>query len=449
MKRFFLKFEYQFFLAYLLIGGAWILFSDRIVKTLIHDVDHLTSIQTYKGWFYVLMTGILFFFLLKKHLLKIRNAESKAKESDRLKSAFLQNMSHEIRTPMNGIVGFAGLLKDDDLSISQKEKYLSIITQCSDQLLNVVNDVLDLSLIETGNIEAARNSVSINKILDDYYNTYSATLNEGISLKLVKGLSEEDSVIVTDEVKFRQIVNNLLSNAQKFTENGSIEFGYEYKQSQIQFFVKDSGIGIDSKMHDGIFDRFRRAEIETTKTIGGAGLGLAICRGNTNLLGGKIWVDSTPGLGSSFYFTIPVKIGNSEIKISKTKKVFQFTKEKVLLVEDNHANQTFMKVVLKNMNLQFDIANDGQEAILMFKKDKYDIILMDENMPNMNGIEATKLILEYENENNMIHTPIVALTANAIKGDKEKFLEAGMDAYLTKPVNKVKLIDTIQEMLSE
>ena len=443
MKRFFLKFEYQFFLAYLLIGGAWILFSDRIVKTLIHDVDHLTSIQTYKGWFYVLMTGILFFFLLKKHLLKIRNAESKAKESDRLKSAFLQNMSHEIRTPMNGIVGFAGLLKDDDLSISQKEKYLSIITQCSDQLLNVVNDVLDLSLIETGNIEAARNSVSINKILDDYYNTYSATLNEGISLKLVKGLSEEDSVIVTDEVKFRQIVNNLLSNAQKFTENGSIEFGYEYKQSQIQFFVKDSGIGIDSKMHDGIFDRFRRAEIETTKTIGGAGLGLAICRGNTNLLGGKIWVDSTPGLGSSFYFTIPVNIQISDknipINIDTDEPIAN--NNCILIAEDEESNFLYISEILEDSNLEIFRAINGQEAIEIYKKNsKISLILMDIKMPVLDGYNATHKIREFDSD-----IPIIAQTAFAMSDERLKALEAGCTDYIAKPFRKNEVLSMIRK----
>jgi len=443
VKRFFLKFEYQFFLAYLLIGGAWILFSDRIVKTLIHDVDHLTSIQTYKGWFYVLMTGILFFFLLKKHLLKIRNAESKAKESDRLKSAFLQNMSHEIRTPMNGIVGFAGLLKDDDLSISQKEKYLSIITQCSDQLLNVVNDVLDLSLIETGNIEAARNSVSINKILDDYYNTYSATLNEGISLKLVKGLSEEDSVIVTDEVKFRQIVNNLLSNAQKFTENGSIEFGYEYKQSQIQFFVKDSGIGIDSKMHDGIFDRFRRAEIETTKTIGGAGLGLAICRGNTNLLGGKIWVDSTPGLGSSFYFTIPVNIQISDknipINIDTDEPIAN--NNCILIAEDEESNFLYISEILEESNLEIFRAINGQEAIEIYKENKkISLILMDIKMPVLDGYNATHKIREFDSD-----IPIIAQTAFAMSDERLKALEAGCTDYIAKPFRKNEVLSMIRK----
>lgn len=443
MKRFFLKFEYQFFLAYLLIGGAWILFSDRIVKTLIHDVDNLTSIQTYKGWFYVLMTGILFFFLLKKHLLKIRNAESKAKESDRLKSAFLQNMSHEIRTPMNGIVGFAGLLKDDDLSISQKEKYLSIITQCSDQLLNVVNDVLDLSLIETGNIEAARNSVSINKILDEYYNTYSATLNEGISLKLVKGLSEEDSVIVTDEVKFRQIVNNLLSNAQKFTENGSIEFGYEYIKSQIQFFVKDSGIGIDSKMYDGIFDRFRRAEIETTKTIGGAGLGLAICRGNTNLLGGKIWVDSTPGLGSSFYFTIPVNIQISDknipINIDTDEPIAN--NNCILIAEDEESNFLYISEILEDSNLEIFRAINGQEAIEIYKENKkISLILMDIKMPVLDGYAATNKIREFDSD-----VPIIAQTAFAMSDERLKALEAGCTDYIAKPFRKNEVLSMIRK----
>ena len=300
-----IKFEGKILILYLLVGGLWILFSDRLVQSLISDLDSLTKVQTYKGWLYVLMTGILFYFLLKKHLIEIRNAEKKARESDNLKTAFLQNISHEIRTPMNGIVGFTDLLKENNLTKEQKEMYLDIITKSSDQLLNVVNDVLDISLIESGNVIVDKAQLNLNEFLDQIYLSYGTNLKKGISLQLNNTLSDQIHIIFTDHVKLGQILDNLISNAIKYTPKGLVEFGCEMKEDQLLFFVKDLGIGIAHEYHEKIFDCFHRTEIEITKMIGGVGLGLAICRGNVKLLGGEIWVESNLGNGSKFYFTIP------------------------------------------------------------------------------------------------------------------------------------------------
>jgi len=379
---------------------------------------------------------------------ELENQRNIANAATKSMSEFLANMSHEIRTPLNAILGFIDILKDR-IKCEENLKYLDIIDKSSHSLLGVINDILDFSKIQNGKIELEKRDFNPKEEFQNIAFLFDAISKEKcINFEL--DVNCLPTTLNSDVLRIKQILLNLLSNAMKFTpSNKNIKLSISYENELLSFNVQDEGIGISKDKIGSIFNSFTQEDSSTTRKFGGTGLGLSISKELVLLLGGELKVNSVQGSGSEFYFTIPVKIGNSEIKISKTKKVFQFTKEKVLLVEDNHANQTFMKVVLKNMNLQFDIANDGQEAILMFKKDKYDIILMDENMPNMNGIEATKLILEYENENNMIHTPIVALTANAIKGDKEKFLEAGMDAYLTKPVNKVKLIDTIQEMLSE
>jgi len=257
-------------------------------------------------------------------------------------------------------------------------------------------------------------------------------------------------VINSDILRIKQIMLNLLSNAMKFTEsNNSVLFDISYEKNSLTFKVKDEGIGIDENKLESIFDSFTQEDSSTTRKFGGTGLGLAISKELVELLGGELKVSSVKGKGSVFYFSIPVTIGEvGETRIYPTKMKI-FLKEKVLLVEDNKVNQMFMEVVLNNMNLQFDIANDGLEAVEMYKKNNYDIILMDENMPNMNGMEATKHILEYEINNHLEHTPIIALTANAIKGDREMFLEAGMDSYLTKPVNKSELNRVIEGLMNE
>jgi signal transduction histidine kinase len=302
-----LKFEIKITAIYLIIGSLWIIFSDRFVRQLTSDIYILSELQTYKGWFYVIITSILFYLLLKSHLKKLRKAEQDAKESDRLKTAFLQNISHEIRTPMNGIIGFTELLGSDNLSEEQKKDYIKIIINSSNQLLSIVDDVLAMSLLETGNINAFENNVSVNEMMDELYNLFNPLIGKNVVLRLNKGLSDNLSEIVTDKVKLMQIIYNLLNNANKFTAKGQINFGYNLKDKNLEFFVEDTGIGIDFEEHNTVFDRFIKSSKNTTKLYEGVGLGLAICKGNVEILGGKIWLKSELNSGSIFYFTIPYK----------------------------------------------------------------------------------------------------------------------------------------------
>ncbi|MUP37784.1 hybrid sensor histidine kinase/response regulator [Labilibaculum euxinus] len=436
------KFEYKILISYLLIGGLWISFSDQLAKKIISDPNYLTEIQTYKGWFYVLVTGILFYFLLKKHLIKIRNAEKKARESDQLKTAFLQNISHEIRTPMNGIVGFAGLLKENDLTKDQKEMYLDIITKSSDQLLNVVNDVLDVSLIDSGNVIINKTQFNLNEFLEQIYSVHSTILRKNISLRLNNTLYSSDHIVFSDSVKLGQILDNLISNAIKYTPKGEVELGCETKENKLLFSVKDSGIGIAPEYHEKIFDRFHRAEIETTKTIGGAGLGLAICRGNVNLLGGDIWVESNLGIGSKFYFTIPgdfvVQKPTVEEK-ADSKSVLR--PGCVLVAEDEEYNFLYISRILNDAGIDFLRAKNGQEAVDICRKNaNLGLILMDIKMPVLNGYEAVKIIREFRNE-----IPIIAQTAFAIGNEKKKALDVGCNDYIAKPFKREELLNKIRE----
>jgi len=300
-----LKFEHSITLAYLIIGGIWILFSDKILLVFFRDSEVLTQMQTFKGWFYVLITGVLLYFFLKKHLIKIRKAEQKAIENDRLKTAFLQNISHEIRTPMNGIIGFAELLKNQDVPGEQKSGYVDVIIKSSEQLLKIVNQVLDISLIESGNTPVRESKIHLNNLIDEMYQAISGLITKEISLSIHKGLPKESCVIISDITKIKQVLQNLLNNAVKFTERGFIKFGYEVIENDIRFFVEDSGIGIEPSVHHSVFERFFQTEKGSEKLYDGVGLGLAICKGNVDLLNGKIWVESESGKGSKFFFTIP------------------------------------------------------------------------------------------------------------------------------------------------
>lgn len=437
-----IKFEYKILISYLLVGGLWVSFSDRLVQSFILDSDYLTKVQTYKGWFYVLVTGVLFYFLLKKHLIKIRNAEKKARESDLLKSAFLQNISHEIRTPMNGIVGFAGLLKENNLTKNQKEMYLNIITKSSDQLLSVVNDVLDVSLIDSGNVIINNTQFHLNEFLDQIYSAHGTILRKDISLQLNNTLSGFAHVVFTDKVKLGQILDNLISNAIKYTPTGLIEFGCEMKEDQLLFFVKDSGIGIAPEYHEKIFDRFHRAEIEITKTIGGVGLGLAICKGNVNLLNGDIWVESNLGIGSKFYFTIPgnfvvLEITENEKEDSKS----ILNPGCVLVAEDEEYNFLYISRLLTDAGIDFLRATNGQEAVDICRNNSnLGIILMDIKMPILNGYEAVKIIRGFNRK-----IPIIAQTAFVIGNEKKKALDIGCNDYIAKPFKRAELLDKIKK----
>lgn len=299
------KFEYKFIILYLVIGGLWIKFSDDILSSLVKDPALITKIQTFKGWFYVLATALIFFFILNEHLKKIRKAEQKATQSDRLKSMFLQNISHEIRTPMNGIIGFSELLTRHNLSEKSQKEYIEIIKQSSLQLLNIVNDLLDISMIETGNVSIRRQAFSLNQLIDDIAFIYKPILPENIQLNISKGLPDDNCRIITDKSKLQQILNNLINNASKYTQEGQIYLGYTQENSQLHFFIQDTGIGIPDEMQEYIFNRFLKAHEGFTKEYQGVGLGLAICKGHLDLLGGSIRVQSKLDEGTTMTFSIP------------------------------------------------------------------------------------------------------------------------------------------------
>lgn len=439
-----LKFEYRFLIIYLIIGGLWILSTDWILKTLIQDIDYLSSVQTYKGGFYVLVTAAVFFVIIQQHLLKLRKAKNIAKESERLKTAFLQNISHEVRTPLNSIMGFSGLLADDMVASPEKIKdYTKIIFRNSTQLLSTINNVLEISLIESGHLQLVEERFDVNALMRELYETHQEDVQENVRIWLEVNHSDKRLEIFTDLHKLRQILENLLSNAVKFTHQGNIHFGYELKPDHIVFFVKDSGIGISQDFLNSIFDTFSQVDKGSKIPYGGTGLGLAIVKALVGMLKGDIGVKSTENIGSEFYVSLPIKPIKSMEESSYAVNVP--LNLKALIVEDDPTSTMYLEEVLSEMNISVNAVKNGKKAIeFCINECPVDIIFMDLKMPVMDGIAATKLIRQ---KNKTV--PIIVQTAFALEEDKRRAMDAGADDFITKPYSSEEIKAIIRKNLSK
>ena len=371
----------------------------------------------------------------KQAEIQLLEAKEKAVESDRLKSAFLANMSHEIRTPMNGILGFADLLKTPDLSGQQQNEYIDIIKKSGKRMLNIINDIVDISKIESGQMRVVIKDTNINTQLEDIHTFFKPEIEEKkINFVLKCGLPKELSVIKTDREKLYAIVTNLVKNALKYTYEGTIELGYSKKDDMLEFYVKDSGIGIAKDRHAAIFERFIQADIENVNAFQGAGLGLSITRSYVEMLGGEIRVESEERQGATFFFTLPCEQNarNGGHTVAPKGNVGPFNtmkKLKVLIAEDDEISGLLLKILLGNICKEILVAKNGKMAVEICKNNPdIDLVLMDIQMPIMNGYDATRFIRTF-NPN----VVIIAQTAFGLSGDREKALEAGCTDYISKP----------------
>ncbi len=382
-------------------------------------------------------------------------AKEHAEQSDRLKSAFLANMSHEIRTPMNGVLGFASILKEADLSGEERQEYLELMEQSGARMLNIINDIVDISKIESGLTEVNLKESNINEQMDYIHTFFKPELDKKrIQFFSKKSLPDEEAVIKTDREKIYAILTNLVKNALKYTDEGSIEFGYNLKKESqnkvLEFYVKDTGIGIPKHRQEAIFERFIQADITDKMARQGAGLGLSISKAFVELLGGKIWVSSEKGKGSIFHFTIPYKYQphiKSDIPtfVSDEGEKLQIDPEvsglKVLIVEDDKISDLLILKLLKKISHSVLHSETGVEAIEICRNNPdLDLVLMDIKMPDMNGYEATRQIRQFNKE-----VVIIAQTAFGLSGDREKAIEAGCNDYIAKPINKAKLLLLVQK----
>ncbi len=390
-------------------------------------------------------------------------AKEHAEESDRLKSAFLANMSHEIRTPMNGILGFAGLLKAPDLSGEKQQEYISIIQKSGARMLNIINDIVDISKIEAGLIKLTISESDINEPIEYIYGLFKPEAEaKGMKLSYRTSLTAKQAIITTDTEKLYAILSNLVKNALKYTDKGSIEFGYNLKtvvetdmeQSQnvvadpvemLEFYVKDTGIGIPPDRQQAIFERFIQADIEDKMARQGAGLGLSISKAYVEMLGGRIWVESEEGKGSTFYFTMPMNLKPlSKAPVANLVQALEGTPVrnlKVLIVEDDQVSEQFISIVVEKFSNEILVAKNGNDAIETCRNNpSIDLILIDIQMPGLDGYEATRQIRQFNKD-----VVIIAQTAYGLTGERGKAIEAGCNNYLSKPINMDELKALIQE----
>ncbi len=381
----------------------------------------------------------------------LKNAKEKAEESDRLKSAFLANMSHEIRTPMNGILGFAQLLKEPEVSGDDMHHFVGIIERSGKRMLAIINDLIDISRIEAGQVDISLSEMNLKEQMEFHYSFFApeAAL-KGLELKLIK--NQIEVFTRTDMDKFNAILINLLKNAIKYTQKGSVEFGYhlikcqEMGQECIEVFVKDTGIGVPTDKQDFIFNRFNQVDLDYTKAIEGAGLGLSIAKAYAELLGGSISLASEEGKGSCFYLKIPYE-ECCEIKpipeqeVCADKNMEKLSHLHILVVEDDEIAREYLANILDDLCKTVSFAENGQIAVDFVREhDDIDLVLMDIKLPKMDGYEATRAIRLFRPE-----LPIIAQTAYALSGDREKTIEAGCTDYIQKPVQKDSLLRKIKK----
>jgi signal transduction histidine kinase/CheY-like chemotaxis protein len=392
---------------------------------------------------------------LEKTNLQLENALKDAEMAAKIKGDFIATVSHEIRTPMNGVMGMSALLLETKLTKEQKE-YTQMITHSSDALLVIINDILDFSKLESGKLYLEHIPFELNRILKELSLIFGEkAAKQGIDFQLIMPENTVNNFI-GDPVRLRQVLTNLIGNAIKFTSQGYVKLSLKTELinqdvSEIKFKIEDTGIGIEPEKLKTIFDRFTQADTSTTRKFGGTGLGLAITKELLTIMDGKIDVSSKPGIGTIFFVSVPFQMTNQQEYLDigdgdeLSLLIAQKTKDtQILLVEDNKINQKVVMKMLEKTSCNIDLAENGQEAVDQVHQKKYDLIFMDIQMPVMSGVDAT---LEIRSKNNIEHIPIIAMTANAMKGDREKYIEAGMDDYISKPLKQNDLFKLLLKWL--
>lgn len=426
-----------------------------IEKRYIHKKGHIIWVCVSTGIFYggkdksgFLVTYILDITERKNFEDQLKIAKEKAEESDRLKTAFLNNISHEIRTPLNAIVGFSTLQNKPNLTPEQRTKYTDIILQSSDKLLSIISDIIRIATIEAGQEKIDLKEVNINKTLELLFEQFNLQAqNKNVELKYYKS-TDDDLIVMTDETKLNQIIANLLCNSLKYTAEGKIEFGYQIKKDFIEFYLKDTGIGIPEDMHDEVFKRFRQVETTAARNYGGSGLGLSISKAYVELLGGKIWLESALGKGTKFFFTIPLNHTDNKARTVAEKPVFKECselkkKKNILIAEDEDSNYLFIEACLSDYEMVLCRATNGVEAVEICKTHpEIDLVLMDIKMPVMNGLDAIKQIKLLRPD---LH--IIAQSAYSTESEINKSIECGCDDFISKPINFDLLISKINKHL--
>lgn len=383
--------------------------------------------------------------LIKKNEDRLHHEVARAERSDKLKSVFLNNLSHEIRTPLNAIVGFSEFLNEEGLDREQIRHLTGVIRQSSDQLLEIIEEIVSISTIEAGLTDLFVSDTNIGDLMNDIHDKFlaKAKLKE-IKFRMNNRLADNEYFVETDASKLTQVLSNLVDNALKFTDKGHVEFGCSLENGYINFYVADTGVGIPQDFHTVIFERFNQVETEQSRMRGGMGLGLPISKAYVDMLGGKIWLDSGEGQGSTFFFTLPYSpFVRKPISVTKRPARMNTTDKTILIAEDEENNFELTRVILSSFGMEILHAWDGLQAIQMVQSHpEISLVLMDIKMPLMNGHEATRQIKNIKPD-----LPVIALTAYALPGDREKAIECGCDDYMAKPIALQEFISKVNKYL--
>ena len=418
---------------------------DEKNAAIVHDVTFslaaaLTALAGVLGMWWVLVR------MMFRQQRELAQLNKELVNANAAKSDFLAVMSHEIRTPLNGVLGMTSVLLSGDLSATHR-KQVSTIKQCGETLLSLLNDILDLSKIEAGRVDIENHDFDLNKLLESMTTFWEPQFEaKGLGFS-IDASPEIPSVVCGDPTRLRQILFNLISNALKFTNSGGVEIKVSVERSgrdvvPIRFEVRDTGVGISAEAQALLFKKFSQADASVTRNHGGSGLGLAICKKLANIMGGDIGVESAPGEGALFWFT--VVFARSERTADELQDETQNEPKRIrkglriLLAEDNQVNQMVVKAMLSSADCQIDVVGNGLEAISAVLRTEYDLVLMDIQMPEMDGVTATKKIRELDGAKGDL--PIIAITANVMAGDKDRYIAAGMNAYIGKPVTQENLL---------
>lgn len=386
--------------------------------------------------------------LVKERTAELESALRSAEEADKLKSTFLANLSHEIRTPMNAIVGFSSLLETPNLSDEEKHKYISMVTNNCESLTILIDDIIDISLIESNQLRIVKKPFNADKILNELLEYYRSINNKDLEIFLERPKDRSEELILdNDPGRFKQVISKLLSNAFKYTDKGSIRFGYSVQGNDVQFYVSDTGIGIKEEDQETIFNQFHTVNISNQKLYRGVGLGLTISKNLVQIMGGKIGLDSVPEKGSTFFITLPMKREERKHIRDVSGESLDLTGYTILIAEDDDTNYLFIEKLMRTTHAKVIRARDGVEATEMVpgirNREKL-IILMDIKMPRMNGFEALRKIRQRYKD-----IPVIAVTAYAQEKDRMEILKNNFNGYITKPIMRSYLMRIISEQINK